>query len=451
MDATTQNEPARARHSTATAHDDLHGAGSEEHGGGTASGDNGRAALSVGSRRSADGIPGVRNSPATALGTGAEPVSSSRSHGRSAAAATATGSAQGAGTNKVPHYDHGEGRIAKGSAMPEEHSRAVQARSNLVGGVSVREGHQSPSEQQQPVFRGGLSSSRNDDEYEHHNANTVAASTSVDPSTDTAAVVGAAPPPERGRGTQNNPPSKRNDISSALDAFVGSEVVAIERQKIAGDAPPKAGAPPTSELSAAPAPLVTADAVGETEQQRKSAKISEDTLDRLERDKTPGDFLSGESLPRSIDVGRDVESRGSSAVGVGAAMSGGEETSSKRGGNERSEEKRGGHKSRKHKHKRAHDRRKGTSDDEAGDGGRKPRRRRSKDRGDGGGAGGKPRRRHSKDHGLLGAAGSPTITALAPLKRIPPPSLSVAQRDVGQKEGSGAEAAADGDRAVGGG
>lgn len=124
----------------------------------------------------------------------------------------------------------------------------------------------------------------------------------------------------------------------------------------------------------------------------------------------PADILSVGSMP---SVG---EEKGEGGMGDGIDVDpvlSGEESTSKRHRSGRSEGKSSSRKSHKHKHKRSHRHRDKSSDE----------------------GGSKSHRRRSRDHGLAGGTSASTIAALAPLKRIPPPSSSLARRAI--HEGAG--------------
>lgn len=148
------------------------------------------------------------------------------------------------------------------------------------------------------------------------------------------------------------------------------------------------------------------------------------------REKQPSDVFSVGSMPSSVGDVREDGDTGGGTHATGPVLSG-EESTGKRHRGDRSS----GRRSHKHKHKRSHRHRDKSSDE---------------------GAGKKSRRRRSRDHGFPGSSTSAsTITALAPLKRIPPPSLSSAQRAISQGDGPAVEEAPsggdDGGRGGGGG
>eukprot|EP00903_Cladosiphon_okamuranus_P013824 g12865.t1 len=138
------------------------------------------------------------------------------------------------------------------------------------------------------------------------------------------------------------------------------------------------------------------------------------------RETQPSDVFFVGSMPSS--VGDNERGDGGTDGGTDAAgprLSGDESTRNKHRSDRSS-----GRRSHKHKHKRSH-RHRGKSSDEGG--------------------GKKSRRRRSRDDGILGSSTSAsTITTLAPLKRIPPPSLSSAQRTISQGDGPPAEEARSG-------
>lgn len=145
----------------------------------------------------------------------------------------------------------------------------------------------------------------------------------------------------------------------------------------------------------------------------------------VHRHRGPSDVFSVGSMPPS--VGDEREGRGAGGGTDAEPVLSGEESTSKSRRSGRSS----GRKAHKHRHKRSHRHRDKSSDE---------------------GGGGRSRRRRSRDHGGLGSTGASTNTALAPLKRIPPPSLASAQRGIGQGDGPVGEASAsDGDDGGGGG
>ena len=152
------------------------------------------------------------------------------------------------------------------------------------------------------------------------------------------------------------------------------------------------------------------------------------------RSREPTDAFSTRSVVSS-SVGEGKDDGGTDVCTDAEPVLSGEESASKRHGSGRSDGRSGGgRKSHKRKkHKRSHHR---------------PHRDKGSDEG---GVSGKSRRRRSRDHGLLGSAGGPTITALAPLKRIPPPSSSLAQRATHHGDGPAGEAPSGGDGGGGGG
>lgn len=139
------------------------------------------------------------------------------------------------------------------------------------------------------------------------------------------------------------------------------------------------------------------------------------------------DVFSVRSMPSS--VGEEREDEGMGGGTDAEPVLSGEESTSKRHRDGKSGGRSGKRKSHKHKHKRSHRHREKSSDE----------------------GGGKSRRRRSRDHGLLGSTGASTITVLAPLKRIPPPSSSSAQRAISQGDGPVGEAASGGEGGDGGG
>ncbi len=341
---------------------------------------------------------------------GGEPFSSLRSHGRSAAAAATTGSVNEGGTSKASSAD-GEDCIAEGSVAPDEHR--TQPWSNVEGVVSRRgDGPYSMQQQQQQQQQQQTLSSNSIGVEESAGKSSTTAASPLGQLTGDATV---APLPDAGSGdVRNTARGRPNDASSDADALMGSKT-AVKRREPAEAAIAKTETPPTGGLSAAPAPLVAVEA-GTAKRTLESAISTHEGVafaphDREAAGAAAEEALSVGSLPSSAEEGREGASRGSAAAdNAGAATRGDEETSARRG-SERREERRDGRKSRKHKHKhkRSHRRRDGGNDE--------------------GGGGGKTRRRRSKDHGLFGAVGSTSVTgALAPLKRIPPPSLSHAQR-----------------------
>eukprot|EP00752_Nemacystus_decipiens_P006293 g5673.t1 len=140
------------------------------------------------------------------------------------------------------------------------------------------------------------------------------------------------------------------------------------------------------------------------------------------RSREPTDAFSVRSAPTS--AGEEKEGGGMDAGSDAGPILSGEESATKRHRSGKGEGRSGRRKSHsRRKHKRSHRHRDKDSDKEGA---------------------GKSRRRRSRDHGLHGSAGGPTITALAPLKRIPPPSSSLAQRGTHQQgDGQVAEAAGD--------
>lgn len=390
--ATPLNVPAGARHSTVGEYTEASRVRAEDTRVDAGSDDGGASLLAP--QRPAGGGLGVRDS-ATMVDSGGEPLSSARSHGRSAEAVATAGPAEEGCTNKAPSAD-GKDCIAVGSAAPEEQP-PTQPRSNLEGGVSCRGDDRSSMQQQQQLQR-QQSLSSNGIGVEGSYDKSVAAATPLDNLRGVAAV---APPPDGASDVRNTSPGRRNDASSARDALRGSET-AVERQDPAEIDTAKADIPPTVELSAAPAPLVAVDAGTTKQVALKSAKRKNEGAFVPQEREVVAEALSVGSMPSSAVEGREDASRGSAAAdNAGAVMSGEEETSARRG-SERSGERKGGHKSRKHRHKHKHKH-------------KRSHRHRDGDS-DGGGGVGKTRRRRSKDH------------ALAPLKRIPPPSLSYAQK-----------------------
>lgn len=133
------------------------------------------------------------------------------------------------------------------------------------------------------------------------------------------------------------------------------------------------------------------------------------------------DCLSVGSMPSS--VGEEKEDGDMDSGNDAEPVLSGEEPTSKKHRRERNDGRSGGRKSHKHKHKRSRRHRDKSSDEGAS----------------------KSRRRRSKDHGVLESTSASTITALAPLKRIPPPLSSSAQRAIDQGEEPVGEAASVGD------
>lgn len=233
-------------------------------------------------------------------------------------------------------------------------------------------------------------------------------------------VTASTPTPKGKEGARENAPRNQDAFSAGAGSEATPTILELEEERAKDDA--KARSVTESPVAVSPAGAPSAE--GSTKHASELVGRDEDDFVSQERKAATGKAPAAVVAPPPSPPAGEGEEAG---VGSGVDslepknLSEDESIGKKKHG--KSDRKSGSRRKRHHRKHRHHHRHRDDSDDEDGGDGRRSRRRGSRDR-------------------LLGAPTLSTTTALAPLKRVPPPSLSPGKSAVDDSAGALSEPSA---------